>query len=82
MVCVYNEVSKAIQADGLSSAMALMDPDLPDGIHHWRDGRLVEKKGARLALKGTDILAGRYAELIALLRFGWSCWRRRLIAGT
>jgi hypothetical protein len=39
--------------------MALMDPDLPDGVHKWRDGRSVYKKGPRLTLKGTETLAGR-----------------------
>jgi len=40
-------------------AMSFLDPHLPDGLHDWRDGRRVFKKGDKLVIEGTDTLAGR-----------------------
>lgn len=37
----------------------MMNPDLQDGAHEWRDGKRIVKEGMRLILEGTDTLAGR-----------------------
>ena len=36
----------------------MMDPSLPDGLHQWRPGQDIRKKGNRLTIEGTDTLAG------------------------
>lgn len=41
-------------------AMKILDPNLHDGIHEWRDGKRFVKEGDKLYLEGTDTLAGRY----------------------
>jgi hypothetical protein len=40
--------------------MKILDPNLKDGIHEWRDGKRFVKEGEKLYLEGTDTLAGRY----------------------
>lgn len=40
--------------------MKILDPNLQDGIHEWRDGKRFVKEGDRLCLEGTNTLAGRY----------------------
>lgn len=40
--------------------MKILDPNLPDGVHAWRDGRRFVKEGVKVYLEGTDTLAGRY----------------------
>jgi hypothetical protein len=47
------------------AAMKILDPNLKDGIHEWRDGKRFVKEGAKLYLEGTDTLAGRYVSRIA-----------------
>jgi N-acetylglucosamine-6-phosphate deacetylase len=39
--------------------MKILDPNLRDGIHEWRDGKRFVKEGYKLYLEGTDTLAGR-----------------------
>jgi len=41
--------------------MKILDPNLADGIHEWRDGRRFVKEGEKLYLEGTTTLAGRCA---------------------
>ena len=40
-------------------AQKILDPNLRDGVHEWRDGQRFVKDGDRLYLEGTDTLAGR-----------------------
>lgn len=40
--------------------MKILDPNLRDGVHEWRDGKRFVKEGDKLYLEGTDTLAGRY----------------------
>lgn len=40
--------------------MKILDPNLKDGVHEWRDGRRFYKEGDKLYLDGTTTLAGRY----------------------
>lgn len=42
------------------TAMSMLDPHLPDGVHEWRDGKRLVKNGDKLFIEGTDTLAGRY----------------------
>ncbi|KAH8828360.1 Metallo-dependent hydrolase [Flagelloscypha sp. PMI_526] len=42
----------------ITDAMRILDPDLQDGIHEWRDGKRFVKEGDKLYLEGTDTLAG------------------------
>lgn len=44
-------------------AMKILDPNLRDGIHEWRDGKRFVKEGDKLYLEGTTTLAGRYMSL-------------------
>lgn len=41
------------------AAMKILDPNLKDGIHEWRDGQRFVKEGDKLYLEGTTTLAGR-----------------------
>lgn len=50
--------------------MKILDPNLRDGVHEWRDGQRFVKEGDRLYLEGTDTLAGRYATVTLI--FGCS----------
>ena len=49
--------------------MKILDPNLKDGVHEWRDGKRFVKEGDRLYLEGTDTLAGRYASHLARSNF-------------
>lgn len=40
--------------------MKILDPNLKDGVHEWRDGKRFVKEGDKLYLEGTTTLAGRY----------------------
>jgi N-acetylglucosamine-6-phosphate deacetylase len=40
--------------------MKILDPNLRDGVHEWRDGKNFVKEGDKLYLEGTDTLAGRF----------------------
>ncbi|KAM0748066.1 Metallo-dependent hydrolase [Meredithblackwellia eburnea MCA 4105] len=42
----------------VTDAMPLMNPRLPDGRHHWREGRYIRKEGMSLYIDGTETLAG------------------------
>jgi len=48
--------------------MSFLDPHLPDGLHDWRDGRRVFKKGNTLVIEGTDTLAGSVVTLDTCIR--------------
>ena len=39
--------------------MKILDPNLHDGVHEWRDGKRFVKEGDKLYLEGTNTLAGR-----------------------
>ena len=43
----------------ITDAMKILDPNLKDGVHEWRDGKRFVKSGDKLYLEGTDTLAGR-----------------------
>ena len=43
----------------ITDAMKILDPNLKDGVHEWRDGKRFVKAGDKLYLEGTDTLAGR-----------------------
>lgn len=43
--------------------MKILDPNLKDGVHEWRDGKRFVKEGEKLYLEGTDTLAGRHVVL-------------------
>ena len=47
--------------------MKILDPNLKDGVHAWRDGKRFVKEGDKLYLEGTDTLAGRYIRLHCVL---------------
>lgn len=42
----------------VTDAQWILDPSLPDGVHHWRGGFSFHKQGLRVVLDGTDTLAG------------------------
>ncbi|BEI85191.1 hypothetical protein CcaverHIS002_0505920 [Cutaneotrichosporon cavernicola] len=42
----------------VTDAQWILDPTLPDGLHHWRGGFSFHKEGLRVVLEGTDTLAG------------------------
>lgn len=42
----------------VTDAMKILDPNLKDGVHEWRDGRRFYKEGDKLYLEGTTTLAG------------------------
>ena len=50
-------------ANHIPTAMSVLDPHLPDGVHEWRDDKRLVKKGDKLFIEGTDTLAGRYAHI-------------------
>lgn len=41
--------------------MKILDPNLADGVHEWRNGRRFVKEGEKLYLEGSTTLAGRYS---------------------
>jgi N-acetylglucosamine-6-phosphate deacetylase len=47
----------------ITDAMKILDPNLKDGVHAWRDGENFVKEGDKLYLEGTDTLAGRSVSL-------------------
>lgn len=49
-----------IYTHGVVIAMKILDPNLQDGVHEWRDGKRFVKEGDKLYLEGTSTLAGRY----------------------
>jgi N-acetylglucosamine-6-phosphate deacetylase len=56
--------------------MKILDPNLKDGVHEWRDGKRFVKEGVKLYLEGTNTLAGRSVVLLRLR----SVLTRRLLA--
>jgi N-acetylglucosamine-6-phosphate deacetylase len=40
-------------------AQKILDPNLRDGVHEWRDEQRFVKEGDKLYLEGTNTLAGR-----------------------
>lgn len=44
--------------------MKILDPNLKDGVHEWRDGKRFVKSGDKLYLENTDTLAGRCVPLL------------------
>ncbi|KAL1405982.1 N-acetyl-glucosamine-6-phosphate deacetylase [Vanrija albida] len=42
----------------VTDAQWIMDPNLPDGVHHWREGFSFRKEGLRVVIDGTNTLAG------------------------
>uniref|UniRef100_A0A8H7Y4Z6 Amidohydrolase-related domain-containing protein n=1 Tax=Psilocybe cubensis TaxID=181762 RepID=A0A8H7Y4Z6_PSICU len=47
----------------ITDAMKILDPNLKDGIHEWRDGKRFLKDGAKLFIEGTTTLAGSVVTL-------------------
>ncbi|KDR75676.1 hypothetical protein GALMADRAFT_248289 [Galerina marginata CBS 339.88] len=47
----------------ITDAMKILDPNLKDGVHEWRDGKRFVKEGERLYLEGTTTLAGSVVTL-------------------
>lgn len=43
----------------VTDAQWILDPTLPDGVHHWREGFSFRKEGLRVTLEGSNTLAGR-----------------------
>ncbi|OBZ65838.1 putative N-acetylglucosamine-6-phosphate deacetylase [Grifola frondosa] len=52
----------------ITDAMKILDPNLKDGIHEWRDGKRFVKSGDKLYLEGTDTLAGSVVTLDKCVR--------------
>ncbi|KAL1945205.1 hypothetical protein VTO73DRAFT_2056 [Trametes versicolor] len=52
----------------ITDAMKILDPNLKDGIHAWRDGKRFVKAGDKLYLEGTDTLAGSVVTLDKCVR--------------
>jgi N-acetylglucosamine-6-phosphate deacetylase len=52
----------------VTDAMKILDPNLRDGIHEWRDGKRFIKEGDKLYLEGTDTLAGSVVTLDKCIR--------------
>ena len=48
--------------------MKILDLNLRDGIHEWRDGKRFIKEGDKLYLEGTDTLAGSVVTLDKCVR--------------
>jgi len=48
--------------------MKILDPNLKDGIHEWRDGKRFVKEGIKLYLEGTSTLAGSVVTLDTCVR--------------
>ncbi|KAF5317336.1 hypothetical protein D9611_004021 [Ephemerocybe angulata] len=71
--CHPNSVRLAYAAhpDGcilVTDAMKILDPNLEDGVHEWRDGQNFVKEGDKLYLEGTDTLAGSVVTLDKCIR--------------
>ncbi|QRV83840.1 carbohydrate esterase family 9 protein [Ceratobasidium sp. AG-Ba] len=52
----------------VTDAMSMLDPNLPDGVHEWRDGKRLVKNGDKLFIEGTDTLAGSVVTLPKCIR--------------
>ncbi|KAF5393371.1 hypothetical protein D9757_000502 [Collybiopsis confluens] len=52
----------------ITDAMKILDPNLRDGLHDWRDGKRFVKEGDKLYLEGTDTLAGSVVTLDKCVR--------------
>ncbi|PSR77942.1 hypothetical protein PHLCEN_2v7642 [Hermanssonia centrifuga] len=52
----------------ITDAMKILDPNLKDGVHEWRDGKRFVKEGDKLYLEGTDTLAGSVVTLDKCVR--------------
>ncbi|KAL1745031.1 carbohydrate esterase family 9 protein [Schizophyllum fasciatum] len=52
----------------ITDAMKILNPNLKDGVHEWRDGKRFVKEGDRLYLEGTDTLAGSVVTLDKCVR--------------
>ncbi|KAI0343492.1 Metallo-dependent hydrolase [Trametopsis cervina] len=52
----------------ITDAMKILDPNLKDGVHEWRDGKRFVKEGDKLYLEGTDTLAGSAVTLDKCVR--------------
>ena len=48
--------------------MKILDPNLKDGVHEWRDGKRFVKEGVKLYLEGTTTLAGSVVTLDTCVR--------------
>jgi N-acetylglucosamine-6-phosphate deacetylase len=51
--------------------MKILDPNLKDGLHPWRDGKNFIKEGDKLYLEGTNTLAGSCVTLDKCVRNFW-----------
>ncbi|KAF8911498.1 hypothetical protein CPB84DRAFT_1761978 [Gymnopilus junonius] len=52
----------------ITDAMKILDPNLKDGVHEWRDGKRFVKEGDKLYLEGTTTLAGSVVTLDKCVR--------------
>ncbi|KAJ7686521.1 Metallo-dependent hydrolase [Mycena rosella] len=52
----------------ITDAMKILDPNLRDGVHEWRDGKRFVKEGDKLYLEGTSTLAGSVVTLDKCIR--------------
>ncbi|KAJ7209755.1 carbohydrate esterase family 9 protein [Mycena pura] len=52
----------------ITDAMKMLDPNLRDGAHEWRDGQRIVKEGDKLYLEGTNTLAGSVVTLDKCVR--------------
>ncbi|KAJ7188696.1 carbohydrate esterase family 9 protein [Mycena filopes] len=52
----------------ITDAMKILDPNLRDGVHEWRDGKKFVKEGDKLYLEGTNTLAGSVVTLDKCVR--------------
>lgn len=52
----------------ITDAMKILDPNLRDGTHEWRDGKRLVKEGYKLYLEGTTTLAGSVVTLDTCVR--------------
>ncbi|TFK74577.1 Metallo-dependent hydrolase [Pluteus cervinus] len=52
----------------ITDAMKILDPNLRDGVHEWRDGKRFVKEGDKLYLEGTTTLAGSVVTMDTCVR--------------
>ncbi|KAG5647086.1 hypothetical protein DXG03_001456 [Asterophora parasitica] len=52
----------------VTDAQKILDPNLRDGVHEWRDGKRFVKEGDKLYLEGTNTLAGSVVTLDSCVR--------------
>ena len=48
--------------------MKILDPNLKDGIHEWRDGKRFVKEGDKLYL-APEVLQGKYGKAADIFRY-------------